>query len=54
MVQIPVMSQAPWLTLIILATGKDQGLKPVLGKYFARLYLKNNQHKTGLADWLKW
>jgi hypothetical protein len=29
-------------------------LKPALGKYFMRPYLKNTQHKKGLVEWLKW
>jgi hypothetical protein len=42
---------------VILATQRHRpgGLQfeTSLGKQFARPYLKNTQHKTGLADWLK-
>jgi hypothetical protein len=35
---------------------EDYSLRPVRGKkvLFLRLYLKNTQYKTGLAEWLKW
>jgi hypothetical protein len=33
---------------------EDEGSKPAPSKYFRRPYLKKNQHKTGLTEWLKW
>jgi hypothetical protein len=45
-----------WLTPVILATQDDLTLKPSLGKYFMRPYLKQNKTnlitKKGLAEWL--
>jgi hypothetical protein len=32
---------------------QDRGLKPAVGKWLTRPYLKNTQHKKGLEVWLK-
>jgi hypothetical protein len=33
---------------------EDHGLKPALSKLFARIYLKNTEHKEGLLEWFMW
>jgi hypothetical protein len=33
---------------------EDSGLEPVPDKKLLRPYLKNTQHETMLAEWLKW
>jgi hypothetical protein len=46
-----------WLTPVILLRRQRSGglrFEASLGKYFARSYLENIQHKKGLAAWLKW
>jgi hypothetical protein len=43
-----------WLTPEVLATPEAEIRRISIAQQKVRPYLKNTQHKTGLAEWLKW
>jgi hypothetical protein len=59
MLKVQMVARHWWLMPVILATQEAELKRMAVvqtspGKSFPRPYFKNIQHKTGLAEWLKW